>query len=82
MDYYGTDGDDNIDQTKLKLDNWPRIYGEAGNDTIIVTGAEVVGGEGNDTIIGTPNSFSSLMYFTSPKGVVVDIGTGTAQDGF
>lgn len=82
MDYYGTDGDDNIDQTKLTLNDWPRIYGGAGNDTITVTRAEVVGGEGNDTIIGTPNSFSSLMYFSSIKGVIVDISSGTAQDGF
>jgi Ca2+-binding RTX toxin-like protein len=82
MDYYGTDGDDIIDQTKLKLDSWPRIYGGTGNDKITIISAEVIAGEGNDTIIGTPNSFSSLMYFTSPKGVVVDIASGIAQDGF
>ena len=82
MDYYGTDGDDIIDQTKLKVDDWSKIFGGAGNDTITITRAQVIGGAGNDTIIGAPNPFSSLMYFTSPKGVTVDIASGIAQDGF
>ena len=81
MDYHGTTGNDILDQAKLGIPDGSFIYGDAGDDTITTSGANVDGGPGNDTIIST-NRAPSVVYWDSPKGVTVDLQAGQAQDGF
>ena len=80
MEYHGTAGDDVLDQSKLGLADGSVIYGGKGNDTITVGIGTAVGQEGNDRIIGT--SPWSTLCFWSPAGVVVNLATGIAQDGY
>ena len=80
MNYHGTDGDDVLDQATLGLPNWSIIYGGKGNDRITIGVGTAAGEAGNDTIIGT--SSSSAVVFWSPSAVIVNLGTGIAQDGY
>jgi hypothetical protein len=80
MEFRGTPGDDIIDQEKQSLPAGP-IYGLEGNDRITVTTGLAIGGPGNDEIIaGSP--WATAAYWGSPRGVIVDLGAGSAQDGF
>jgi Ca2+-binding RTX toxin-like protein len=79
MDYYGTEGDDTLDQRTLN--GASPIYGLGGNDTILSVDGHMIGGPGNDTLIAL-GPFATATYWNSPKGVVVDLQFGTAQDGF
>ena len=79
--YYGTDQIDQIDQAKLKLPDYSRIYSQKGDDVIIVSYAYVQGDEGNDII--TDLTGSSIMdYYASPKGIVANLQTGSVSDGY
>ena len=81
MDYLGTDNDDIISQAALGLKDWVAIYGYGGNDTLTLGVANGVGGPGNDKLIGT-SIWSTAVYWGSPKGVIVDLQVGQAQDGY
>ncbi|GAB3406037.1 FG-GAP-like repeat-containing protein [Massilia agilis] len=81
MDYRGTPNDDDIDQQKLGIPDGTPIFGDAGNDTIAVSGALAIGGRGNDTLVAKAG-YATVAYWDSPSGVRVDLGTGVAEDGF
>lgn len=81
MEYRGTAGNDMLDQEKLALPDGSIIYGEAGDDTIVIRNAIAVGGAGNDTITAL-GGWATAAYWGSPKGVVVDLLAGKAEDGF
>lgn len=53
MEYHGSDKDDTLDQTSLGLADGSNIWGGAGNDTITIAQANAIGEAGNDTLIGT-----------------------------
>lgn len=80
MDFRGTPNDDLIDQEKQGLPAGP-IYGLEGNDRIIVTTGLAIGGPGNDEIVAGA-SYATAAYWGSPRGVIVDLGAGSAEDGF
>ncbi len=79
--YYGTSLNDNINQDDLKLPDWSFIYGGAGDDTITVRTGTAVGDAGNDVIIGTSGG-SSVVYWSSPSGIIADLSSGIVEDGF
>jgi Ca2+-binding RTX toxin-like protein len=81
MDYNGTEKDDTISQTSLKLAPGSNIYALGGNDTVLLAGGNVEGGAGNDTLIGTV-AWDQALYWNSPKGVVINLITGKVQDGY
>lgn len=81
MAYYGTEGDDIIDQSAQKIADWEQIYAKKGNDKVTFGNAIVIGGAGNDTLIGT-TTLSTVAYWDSPAAVNVNLTTGIAQDGF
>ncbi|HWJ93964.1 MAG TPA: hypothetical protein VNT33_04525, partial [Telluria sp.] len=64
MEYHGTANDDEIDQKKLSLPAGTAIYGEDGNDKIILDNGMAVGGRGNDTIIRSGN-WGGVAYWNS-----------------
>ena len=80
MDYNGTEGSDIIDAVALKLPAGTTIYGRGGNDRITFGDGIAIGGAGNDTLIGT-TAYSTVAYWGSSRGVVVNLATGVAQDG-
>jgi hypothetical protein len=79
-DYYGTDGDDAIDQAALGLPDWTLIRGGAGNDHITIGIATALGGPGNDTIVGT-SPWSTALYWDA-GAVDVNLATGVVKDGW
>ena len=81
MDYLGTDKDDTISQSKLKLAAGTNIFALAGKDTVELAGGSVEGGEGDDLLIGTV-FWDQALYWNSPKGVVINLITGLVQDGY
>jgi hypothetical protein len=81
MDFYGTSGDDIIDQQKQKLGDNIKIYGGAGNDKITVLNGSVQGQAGNDTLISL-GKFDVVHYWDSPTGIYADLQKGEVQDGF
>jgi hypothetical protein len=81
VEYRGSSGNDVIDQVKLNIPDGSVMFGEAGDDLITIAGAIAIGGAGNDTITGTGPG-STVAYWDSPHGVVVDQRSGTAQDGY
>ena len=71
------------------LSNIEQIIGSSGNDSFIGSLSAtftnlvgMVGGAGNDSFVGANNFWNAVDYRTSPAGVTVDLGLGTAQDGF
>lgn len=82
MDYNGTNENDVINQAALAIPDWTNIYGGEGNDVITIGNARAIGGAGSDTITGSTTSYSQLAYWSSPAGVVVNLQTGKAQDGY
>ena len=83
MNYYGTDQNDVINQGELSIADNTTVYAGNGDDSISIVGsARVVGGSGNDTIEGSTTSSLLVAYWDSPSGIVVDLRTGKAQDGF
>lgn len=81
MDFYGTSGDDIIDQQKQKLGDNTKIYGGAGNDKITVLNGSVQGQAGNDSLISL-GKFDVVQYWDSPEGIYADLQKGEVQDGF
>lgn len=81
MDFYGTSGDDIIDQQKQKLGDNIKIYGGAGNDKITALNGSVQGQAGNDTLISL-GKFDVVQYWDSPTGIYADLQKGEVQDGF
>ena len=81
MDFYGTSGDDIIDQQKQKLGDNTKIFGGAGNDKITVFNGSVQGQAGNDTLISL-GKFDVVQYWDSPSGIYADLQRGEVQDGF
>jgi hypothetical protein len=79
--YFGTSRDDNLDQTKLGLEDWSNLYGGDGDDIISIKVGRAQGDAGNDKITGLL-ALSTVMYGSSPRGVLVNLATGKAQDGF
>ena len=77
--YSGTGNNDNINAATLNLADWTNIDAGAGDDTVSAGKQNVELGPGNDRLTGTINT--SLVYWSSPAGVTVDLGAGTAQDG-
>ncbi|MDH5748115.1 MAG: hypothetical protein OEY85_02275, partial [Rhodospirillales bacterium] len=74
--------------TLLAGDNGDWLVGEGGNDTLTggAGGDDLEGGAGNDTIIGGDGwDFVSYVHdavFGGAAGVVVNLATGIATDGF
>ena len=71
------------------LSNIEQIIGSSGNDTFtgslsgtLTNLVFMVGGAGNDSFTGANNFWNAVDYRTSPGGVTVNLGLGTAQDGF
>ena len=81
MDFKGTSTKDILSQKKLALPDWSTIYGLEGDDEIEIEMGVAVGGPGNDLLIGT-SRYSTAAYYGSPKGVKIDLTTGTVEDGF
>lgn len=81
MDFYGTSGDDIIDQQKQKLGDNIKIFAGAGNDKITVFNGSVQGQAGNDTLISL-GKFDVVQYWDSPTGIYADLQKGEVQDGF
>lgn len=81
-DYHGTSGNDDLDQSKLKLADWSGVIrGLAGNDKITGGNIHIQGGPGNDTLIGTTPS-STVNYWDAPKGIIANLKTGVVEDGW
>lgn len=80
MDYRGTPNDDRIDQRQQGIPDGAAIYGDDGNDTIVLANGLAIGGAGNDTIVSN-GDWASVAYWGAPRGVAVDLGRGVAQDG-
>ena len=81
MEYHGSSGNDLLEQAKLGLADGSVIYGEAGDDTIVLNNGIAVGGAGNDTIRSL-GGWATAAYWGSPKGIEVDLKAGTAKDGY
>lgn len=82
----GTEGDDVYDQKALGITDWVTYFGLGGNDTIRMFRGGVTPGAGNDIIekYATTNFWDTLSvnYWDAPKGVVVDLAAGYAEDGW
>lgn len=82
----GTEGDDVYDQKALRITDWVTYTGLGGNDTIRMYRGGVTPGAGNDIIekYATTNIWDTLSvnYWDAPKGVVVDLAAGFAEDGW
>lgn len=81
MEYHGSSGDDDLDQTRLALPAGVVLYGEAGNDRLTLSNGLGVGGAGDDTITRS-GPWGGVAYWNSPAGVRVDLAAGRADDGF
>lgn len=82
MDYHGTMGNDAIDQRRDGIADGAVIYDGDGNDNITLVNGQADGGKGNDTITASRDGWAEALYWDSPADVIVDLGKGTAQDGF
>ncbi len=78
-DYTGSQGNDTINAAELKLSPGTNIFAGDGDDKVIADNNLVDLGPGNDELIGTANT--TLVFWSSPKGAVVNLATGVAQDG-
>jgi len=52
-----------------------------GNDRIAISDAKAIGGAGDDVIVAA-SAWATAVYWDAPRGVVVDLGAGTAEDGY
>lgn len=81
-----TVGDDRFVQTEVDKDQWNNYFAKDGNDVFKLFQGVVIGGAGNDIIehIATSDSWRVVgaAYWDSPKGVRVDLETGSAEDGW
>ena len=82
MEYRGTAGNDTIDQRRDGIADGATIYGGDGDDSITLANGHADGGKGNDTIIASGDGWVEAVYWDSPAGVIVDLGQGSAEDGF
>lgn len=69
--------------TLLGNDNLNVLRGGDGNDRLFGRGGDdtLVGGQGDDLLDGGEGS-DTVSYFDDPSGVIVDLGQGTATDGW
>jgi len=85
MDLNGTEQADFYQQPS-ETGDWNTYLGHGGNDVIRMWFGVAIGGPGNDTIeqLATTAWWERLAagYWDAPSGVVVDLATGTAQDGW
>lgn len=81
MNYYGTSGNDVIDQTTLNIPDFSNIFGDAGDDEIIVSKGNAIAGSGNNTIIGSTN-YSTASYWNAYTSINVNLVSGIIQNGF
>ena len=84
-EYFGTENADVVTRAALAPGTfWALYYGNGGDDNITWSSGRVIAGAGNDTIIRLTNDNSSVYatYWTSPKGVYIDLQAGYALDGF
>lgn len=86
-DIHLTSGDDIYVQPETERSLWNNVYGDDGNDTIRLYQGTAIGGKGNDRFefIAMPGeSWRKLdvAYWSSPKGVVVNLEEGWADDGY
>lgn len=82
MEVHGTAGDDTLDQRGGAVPAGATVYGDAGNDAIILTSGQAIGGQGNDTITGSGDGYIEVDYWDAPAGVDVNLATGQAADGY
>ena len=85
-EYFGTEKADVVTRDAIAPGTfWSHYYGNGGDDNITWLNGQVIGGPGNDTIIrplGDSVTSVYAAYWTSPKGVYVDLEAGYALDGF
>lgn len=85
MDINGSEGDDFLTSPD-NGDAWHNFFARGGNDTIRIWQGDVIGGAGNDRIEALPSTdwwrTVTAAYWDSPKGVVVDLAGGWAEDGW
>ena len=88
-DLHLSNGNDNFDQRSVGDPalpwDWLTVWGEAGNDHLLMYGGTALGGAGNDWIGSDPTvqgANVSVAYWNSPAGVLVDLEAGYAIDGF
>lgn len=81
MDFYGTTGADVINQATLNIPLGTIIRAGDGDDTVYAAYALVIGGRGADRVVSIGEG-TTVAYWDSPAGVVVDLAAGTARDGF
>lgn len=82
MEYHGTAGNDTIDQRTGGIAAGTTVYGDDGDDSITLTAGQAVGGKGNDTLAASGDAWVEVLYWDAPAGVKVDLGRGTADDGY
>jgi hypothetical protein len=81
-DYLGTTGNDDLDQSKLKLSDWSGVIkGLAGNDKLTGGNIQLQGGPGKDILIGTTAN-TTVIYWDSPKGISANLKSGLVEDGW
>lgn len=81
MEYQGTPGADVINQAALNIPLGSVILAGDGNDTVYAAYALVSGGRGDDRIVSIGEG-TTVVYWDSPTGVVVNLADGTVRDGF
>ena len=82
-----TKGDDTYKQTIAQARNYSNVFGLEGNDTFIAYNGTFIGGAGNDTfeqILSDQDTWMHIepAYWDSPKGVLIDLQSGYANDGY
>ncbi|MFC0169023.1 DUF4214 domain-containing protein [Pseudoduganella danionis] len=85
MEVKGSAGADLYDQQKLGITDWLDYFGLGGDDIIRMYRGGVNPGAGNDMVEKLPgNQWDKLAvrYWDAPAGVVVDLASGSAQDGW
>lgn len=82
-EHKGTSGNDNIDQKQLGIPAGTNIFGEAGDDKIVVYDAVVFGGAGSNTLTSTAtDGRSALAYWYAPAGINANLATGKVVNGY
>lgn len=85
MDIKGTSGNDTFTLPGT-VDTWNTYFGEEGDDVFKLPQGSAVGGPGNDYIerVASPDWWRVVQaaYWNSPSGVVVDLESGYAEDGW
>ena len=86
MDITGTEQADIYDQTAQGPGEWNTYRGLGGNDTIRMFNGTAAPGAGVDTVEHLQSADTwrvlEVAYWDSPKGIVVDLAAGWADDGW